>query len=516
MISNGDELLRGKYTVVGKLGEGSYGTVYLVRERHTNRELALKRIVDPSARDSFLSEMKHLSTLEGKPHILPILTAEEDDQGVLMIVCPYMNAGSLSAYLEIKGRLSEPEAVDITRQISGALAYGHEQGILHKDVKPENILGKRDPQGQITWYLGDWGIAEMKRGSLTAPSLGTFEYTPPEVWEGKRYPQSDVYSLGCTLYYLLTGSPPFSGSSPELMRKHTSQEPDLSLISSPCVREVLSMMLAKEPQDRAGAADLPDLLDSLLLQLGTGKGTLRIADLGAFRKAVPRVSNAGQKRSVLLEQARNRLEKGDLKGTREHLNELGRHLGDSARADAEYVSLVGEFNQVLRKRREDRLIEKAEDALNREDMEAAREALDDLEALLGETAPSHTAYRLLKRELDRIAKESVGTMGGQTEATRNFEENAECNKIDAPKRISEKWNRNALDRVDAWLRQEINRLPLHSSLGIGDKAKKSREIGEILPKGNIQGFRYLLRQLCNEGYVRFEDNRHFVVVRRIP
>ena len=282
----GDTLLNGKYTIERKLGEGGFGMVYLVRERHTERLLALKQVIHPVARESFLSEMKYLARLEDCPHVLPILTAEEDETGALIIVTPYMTAGCLSDYVRVKGALSEEEARWITKEVTMALNHAHSLNILHKDIKPENILGKENAGGDVTWYLGDWGIAAIKKGSGTVRKSGTFEYIAPEVWDGKRYPASDIYALGCTLFYMLQGEPPFTGTQSQLVKKHIMEEPKIPSGLSTQMQLLLLSLLAKDPRDRPSASELLHILEADRTIPGTK--TLGALDPGAFLKPEPK------------------------------------------------------------------------------------------------------------------------------------------------------------------------------------------------------------------------------------
>jgi small GTP-binding protein len=263
MYKRGDKLLNGKYTVLEELGEGSYGVVYLVDEERAKKQRALKRVVCKGAQPSLLAEISQLARLEEVPHVLPYLTSERDQDGALILITRYMDSGNLCDYVKDKGTLGEEEALDVTRQIAVALRSAHKLGILHKDVKPQNVFGHQGEEDEITWYLGDWGLASAKdtSDSRTEQFSGTLEYIAPEVATGKRFLETDIYALGCTLYFMLTGTPPFTGNAAQVIEKHCEAEAEMPENFTPGVQNLLLSMLAKKPKDRPSAHYLVEFLE---------------------------------------------------------------------------------------------------------------------------------------------------------------------------------------------------------------------------------------------------------------
>ncbi len=195
-------------------------TVYLAHDLKHQREVALK-MLDPEVGatlgpERFQREI-HLAAGLVHPHIVPVFDSG-DASGRLWYVMPYIRGESLRARLEREGRLPVPDALRITREVAEALDYAHRQGVVHRDVKPGNILLA---EGQA--LLADFGIARVVVGAeadhartATGLTLGTPAYMSPEQAGGEAEldGRSDVYSLGCVLYEMVAGSPPFAGRTP--------------------------------------------------------------------------------------------------------------------------------------------------------------------------------------------------------------------------------------------------------------------------------------------------------------
>jgi len=195
-------------------------TVYLAHDLKHKREVALK-VLDAEVGSTLRFERFHreidLVARLVHPHIVPVFDSG-DAAGQLWYVMPYIRGESLRARLKREGRLSVPDALRITREVAGALDYAHRQGVVHRDVKPENILLA---EGQA--LLADFGIARASVGAAedhprtaTGLILGTPAYMSPEQMDARLDidGRSDVYSLGCVLYEMLTGSRPFGGPTP--------------------------------------------------------------------------------------------------------------------------------------------------------------------------------------------------------------------------------------------------------------------------------------------------------------
>ena len=265
MYQKGELIIHEKYRVEALLGEGSFGAVYRVRDLILDEVVAMKRLHNPENRAAYEREIKVLGNLRKGPHILTFHHYEFDESGAMVLVMEYMAGGSLEQVLTKKGPLPEADALVLLRHMAEALVFSHclQKPILHRDIKPANIL----KQGN-DWYLGDWGIGGAKEGSNTK-GAGTFLYNAPEVFDGKRYPESDIYSLGMTLFHALTGEPGFTGTDAMVMMGHLQKSVDFSRrgISS-TLKPLLQGMLEKDPKKRLGAS-------VILQKTGTlGTGTL--------------------------------------------------------------------------------------------------------------------------------------------------------------------------------------------------------------------------------------------------
>jgi serine/threonine-protein kinase len=208
-----------QYVIGRELGRGGMATVYLAHDRKHDRDVALKvlhpDLAEALGPDRFLREIRTAARLQ-HPHILPVHDSGEAD-GLLWFTMPFVVGESLRDRLQRDVQLPVEDAVAIAREVAEALDYAHGQSVIHRDIKPENILLSRGHA-----LVADFGIArtaetsgEGGEGTLTAAgvALGTPTYMSPEQWGGSRRldARSDVYSLGCVLYEMLAGEPPFSG-----------------------------------------------------------------------------------------------------------------------------------------------------------------------------------------------------------------------------------------------------------------------------------------------------------------
>ncbi|HYW32810.1 MAG TPA: protein kinase [Gemmatimonas sp.] len=220
MIDIADRLtaaLADRYRVERELGAGGMATVYLAEDLRHDRKVAMKVLRPELAAvigaERFLKEIKTTATLQ-HPHILGLLDSGNTD-GLLWYVMPYVEGESLRDLLQREKQLPVPEAVRIASEVAGALHYAHRHGVIHRDIKPENIL-LHDGSALVA----DFGIALAAssagtRMTETGMSLGTPHYMSPEQAMGEREitARSDVYALGCITYEMLTGDPPFTGST---------------------------------------------------------------------------------------------------------------------------------------------------------------------------------------------------------------------------------------------------------------------------------------------------------------
>jgi hypothetical protein len=247
-----------RYRVLGELGRGGMGVVYKAVQQHMDRVVALKVIHPPLLAcpdfvERFRREARAVARLD-HPNI--VRAHDADRAGELhFLVMEHVEGTSLDRVVARRGPLPVGEACEYARQAALGLQHAHEQGLVHRDVKPHNLL--LTPQGQVK--VVDFGLAHLARadGAATpvtsAPLLGTPDYTAPEQ---ARDPsavdvRADVYSLGCTLYYLLTGQPPFPGGTPlQKLLNHQERPPrpvtELRPDVPPAVAALLRRMLAKD------------------------------------------------------------------------------------------------------------------------------------------------------------------------------------------------------------------------------------------------------------------------------
>lgn len=265
--------LTGHYTIEHELGRGGMATVYLGRDLKHHRAVAIKVLRPELAAalgpDRFLREIEIAAGLT-HPHILPLHDSGEAD-GFLYYVMPYIEGESLRDRLNREKQLPVGDAIAIAREVASALAYAHSHHIVHRDIKPENILLT---SGQAV--VSDFGIARGisaaggEKLTATGVSVGTPLYMSPEQASGggQLDGRSDIYSLGCVLYEMLAGQPPFTGpTAGSVFQQHLAAElPHITAIRTQVpadVEAVIRRSLAKVPADRfATAAQFADALKS--------------------------------------------------------------------------------------------------------------------------------------------------------------------------------------------------------------------------------------------------------------
>lgn len=238
---------------------GGFGLVYRARQPRFERTVAVKvlqtRITDDKLQHQFRRECAAAGRVTGHPHIVTVFDAGFTPEGRPYIVMEWMDGGSLDDHLRAKGPLGPRAVVTIGAKVASALGAAHDQGVLHRDVKPANILISRYGEPE----LADFGIASL--GPVTGLSVSAYALTPvhaaPEVLEGaKSSAASDIYSLASTLWTLLTGEAPFAGPAdeavvPMVMRILRSGLPALERPDvSPELVEVLTTAMAKSPGER--------------------------------------------------------------------------------------------------------------------------------------------------------------------------------------------------------------------------------------------------------------------------
>jgi len=269
------ELIAERYELEELVGTGGMSSVYRAHDRLLERDVALKVLHEQFASDTdyverFRREARSVAQLS-HPNIVTVIDRgyEGDRQ---FIVFEYIAGENLKSLIDREGPLPEDEAVRLTLQIARALGFAHEHGLVHRDVKPQNVLLNGDGQAKVT----DFGIArslDVKGGlTQTGTVLGTSDYIAPEQARGSRVDaQSDIYSLGAVLYELLTGEVPFPGDNFVAVAMRHINEPPPSVREhrpdvSPRLDAAIRRAMAKQPRDRF--ASMSDFCTELSACLG--------------------------------------------------------------------------------------------------------------------------------------------------------------------------------------------------------------------------------------------------------
>jgi len=263
-----------QYALEGEIGRGGMSVVYRARDRRLNRTVAIKVLppdlaYDPAVRTRFTREAQTSAQLS-HAHIVPIYDVGERE-GIAYFVMAFVAGGNLATLLAHEPRQPIDEVRRILREIADALDYAHVRGVIHRDIKPDNILLDRETGRAV---VTDFGIARaMEAGTrltLTGVAVGTPTYMSPEQAVGEREVdgRSDIYSLGVVGYQMLTGRLPFTaGNSMALLLKHVSERPpdiaELRPDAPRALREAIERALMKAVEDRwPSAATLRDALTS--------------------------------------------------------------------------------------------------------------------------------------------------------------------------------------------------------------------------------------------------------------
>lgn len=267
------QALATQYRFERELGAGGMAIVYLARDLKHDRDVAIK-VLKPEVAEAvgvnrFLSEIRTTGNLR-HPHILPLFDSGSAGS-LLFYVMPYIDGESLGARVRRQGPLPIAEVIRILHQVVDALAYAHSRGVIHRDLKPDNILlsGRH-------LFLADFGVARLESLGTSAPTLtgsgamvGTPAYMAPEqIVGGKTDHRSDIYALGALAYELLAGVPPFVGSSQDVIAAQLTRVPELVTGRRPDTPASLAALvmrcLQKQPVERwQRTEELESALDAM-------------------------------------------------------------------------------------------------------------------------------------------------------------------------------------------------------------------------------------------------------------
>jgi eukaryotic-like serine/threonine-protein kinase len=252
------EAVRGQYSIQRELGRGGMGIVLLAQDERLDRLVALKVLpptlaANPEIRERFLREARMAAQLS-HPHIVPVFSADEV-QGFAFFAMGYVDGETLGERIRARGTLPAADVVRVLRETAWALAYAHARGIVHRDVKPDNILIER---GTGRAFVSDFGIARAEfNAALTQDGLvlGSVHFMSPEQSAGEPLDgRSDLYALGCIGFLALSGRLPFDSNMPQkVLLAHATQDPPLLRSVAPDVPPALAAVIDQCLRKRADA-----------------------------------------------------------------------------------------------------------------------------------------------------------------------------------------------------------------------------------------------------------------------
>ena len=266
MSDQGPTVFNDRYEMHRRLARGGMSDVYLARDLLLDRPVAVKVLFaeyakDPTFVERFRREAQAAANLN-HPNVVAVYDWGQQS-GTYFIVMEYVEGRSLSEIVRTEGPLHPRRAAEITADVAAALGFAHRNGVVHRDIKPGNIL--ISPSGQVK--VADFGIAQAIAGGTEAnltqagAVMGTATYFSPEQAQGRPVdPRSDLYSLGCVLYEMLTTRPPFTGDTPvAIAYKHVQEPAPLPSASGvavpPALEAIVAQLMAKDPAQRYASAE---------------------------------------------------------------------------------------------------------------------------------------------------------------------------------------------------------------------------------------------------------------------
>ncbi|MGI8866836.1 MAG: protein kinase domain-containing protein, partial [Rubrobacteraceae bacterium] len=325
--------LGGRFTLAEEIGSGGMSVVYLGRDEVLDRPVAVKVLrtgfEDSEVGERFRREGRTAARIS-HPNVVQVYDAQEgmlDDREVSYIVMEHVSGGDLKDRIRASGPLSEKDLCRMGADVASGLSAAHERGIIHRDVKPQNILIDDYGRPKIT----DFGIARALDATTTATQtgsyLGTATYSSPEQLRGEPVtPKSDIYSLGATLYEAATGEPPFTGSPIEVAGQQLSKDPELPSARGATVSRTFEALimaaLSKEPSNRPDAATLST---KLLQEASTTVQAPSPPVNEALRKAVGGAGAAGTSGLARAAQAARKIGQSGMAATGEAARRLRLH-----------------------------------------------------------------------------------------------------------------------------------------------------------------------------------------------
>jgi eukaryotic-like serine/threonine-protein kinase len=283
-------LIDNRYALGDLLGSGGMSEVYLAHDVVLDRDVALKVLrAQYSGNEEFIKRFRREARSAARlthPNIVRVFDWGRSGDGTPYMVMEYLRCGALKDRI-LDGPLVPSTAAEIGSQVARALGYAHERGVIHRDIKPHNILLTDTGHAKVADFGIAWAATATTTTSWSSPFSGTVAYVSPEQAMGKPGdPRSDLYSLGVVLYEMLTGARPYRGENPWGIALQRANEPPRSpREANPNVPEPLdaltTKLLAKNPADRYASADeLADDLERLRTALSsTAEGTEKVAGL---------------------------------------------------------------------------------------------------------------------------------------------------------------------------------------------------------------------------------------------